>query len=131
MTLTLALLAWSTAILALYIGTEAAFYWLEYGPEFASRARDNEPPAASRLLQRSEKALRNFLETYPAFIALGTVAALAQLSAPAIAIGASIYVIARILYLPAYLSGIPYLRSTIWLGAAFGLALMFLGIVLG
>jgi len=38
--------------------------------------------------------------------------------------GGSIWVIARIIYIPLYLLGIPYIRSIVWLISILGLVIM-------
>ena len=37
---------------------------------------------------------------------------------------------ARVLYLPLYVFGVPYLRSLVWTVVGLGLGLLFLGVVL-
>jgi uncharacterized MAPEG superfamily protein len=79
---------------------------------------------------RATRALRNFQETYPIFIALAVVAVTSGRADALTYWGALLWFWARVAYLPAYLMGlIPY-RSWVWSVAAIGLALMFAGIVL-
>lgn len=126
----LTLLAWSPALFALYMGIQATLYRLEHGVEFAATGRDNEPEAKSPYLQRAEKALRNFLETYGVFIALAVAAELSHRAGGPVLWGAGLYFAARLVYLPLYLLGIKYLRSLVWIVSAIGLAMMFVGILL-
>jgi uncharacterized MAPEG superfamily protein len=129
MSFELALLAWSPALLALYVGAQGTLYRVEHGVGFSVSGRDDEPPAHGHYLQRSEKALRNFLETYGAFIALAVVAELGQHHGLLTAWGASLWFAGRLAYLPLYLLGVPYLRSLAWSVAALGLALLFFGVI--
>lgn len=78
------------------------------GPRDAATAIDN------KYVGRIARALRNVLETFPLFAAavLGVVAA--GRTGAATAHGAELYVWARTLYVPAYISGIPFLRTIIW-----------------
>ena len=43
--------------------------------------------------------------------------------------GALIWFAARIVYIPLYLGGVPYIRSFVWLVAAGGLAMMLSGVL--
>ena len=129
MSLTLTLLAWSAALLGLYIGPQSLLYRAEHGVKFAASARDGEPAPRSAHLQRAEKALRNFLETYPAFIALAVVLELGHRDAMVGLWGIGLYMIARLVYLPLYVLGVPYLRSGVWLVSLVGLGMMFFAAV--
>lgn len=95
---------------------------------FAQTARDEEGPPGV-LLGRAERALRNYLETWPAFIVLALVANLAAPGDALVWWGAVIWLGGRLLYLPLYLAGIFGLRSLVWTVSAIGLFLMFIGVV--
>jgi len=93
-------------------------------------ARDD-LPVTSTYGARSERALRNLGEALVIFLPLALLtqnadnlpAALGQTAADAV-FGAQIFVLARIAYLPAYLLGIPIIRSVIWSVGVVGLAIM-------
>jgi uncharacterized MAPEG superfamily protein len=122
------LLVWSAALLGLYLGPQSILYRLEYGIKFAASGRDGEGPPKSVHLQRSEKALRNFLETYGVFIALSAAAALGQHSNSMTQWGGATYFAARIVYVPLYIFGVPFGRSAVWIVSVAGLAAMFFGL---
>ncbi|MEO6395225.1 MAG: MAPEG family protein [Devosia sp.] len=124
----LLLLLGSLVLHALYLGTQAILYRLQYGVMFAATARDEEAPPGV-LLARAERALRNFLETWPGFIALVVIIELSGRNDALTFWGAQIWFWCRLLYLPLYLSGVFMLRSLVWFASACGLFLMFLGIV--
>ena len=129
MSLELTLLLWSVVLAGLYVGAQSIFYRIEYGVIYAGSARDNERAPKNLLTARAEKALRNFLETYAVFIALVVVIELGGRSDGLTVWGSQLYFWARVAYLPAYLSAIPFLRSGIWMISAIGLVLMFVGAV--
>src|SRR5690606_38972283 len=79
MSLELTLLFWSLLLLAAHIGVQSTLYRLHHGWRFSWSARDDEG-APDRWTARAEKALRNFLETWPAFIVLVLVVELADRS---------------------------------------------------
>jgi uncharacterized MAPEG superfamily protein len=73
-----------------------------------------------------ERALRNFLETFPVFVAaiflvhsLGRESALSEW-------GAGLYFSARLVYLLLYAAGVPLLRSLVWNIAFVGVVLVLL-----
>jgi len=70
--------------------------------------------------QRAERALRNMGEALLVFLPL----ALLGHSVETAVLGAQVFVLARIAYVPAYVLGIPFLRSAIWTIGLAGLALM-------
>ncbi|MEL7099777.1 MAG: MAPEG family protein [Pseudomonadota bacterium] len=73
---------------------------------------------------RVRRALRNYLETLPAFVILGLTLALTERGTETTALGAALYFWARVAYIPAYAFGIPLVRSIAWFASLAGLALM-------
>jgi uncharacterized MAPEG superfamily protein len=127
MTLDLTLLIWSTGLFGLYVGVQALLYRVQHGVEYAATGRDGEPPP-NALTGRGNKALRNLLETYPVFAVL-MVANLLLPEPDALATwGAVVYLVARVLYLPLYVSGVQYIRSLVWSVGAAGQIAMFIGV---
>ena len=129
MSIELSLLLWSLAVFALYLGAQSLIYRWRFGVMFAQTARDEMPKLEGPLLGRAERALKNFLETYPALIILLLVAHLVDRGDPLVLWGAGLWFVARIVYLPLYLSGVFMLRSLVWCVAATGLFLMFFGVL--
>ncbi len=87
------------------------------GPQ--DQSRDQNVIAA-----RIQRALRNYLETLPAFVALALVLAVSDRATETSALGAAIWFWARLAYIPAYASGIPFVRSVAWFVSLAGLAMM-------
>lgn len=127
MSLEVTLLVWSFVIFLLYMGAQSTTYRMQHGVRFANTARDNEA-APNLLTARAEKALRNFLETYAAFIALAVATELSGRSDVFTQWGASIWFVARIVYLPLYVFGVQDIRSLVWFASFIGLILMFIGV---
>ena len=127
MSIELTLLIWSTVVFALYLGAQSTLYRVQHGVRFANTARDNEGPP-NVLTARAEKALRNFLETYAVFIALAVATELSGRSDVFTQWGAIIWFVARVVYLPLYVTGVQDIRSLVWFISAIGLALMFFGV---
>lgn len=86
--------------------------------------RDGEPRPLTGAAGRAERAFRNFLETF-AFFAAAVLAVVAAGRADAwTALGVQLYLWARLVYVPLYLAGIPYLRSLAWVVSVGGIALL-------
>ncbi len=86
--------------------------------------RDDEPGPPPGVAGRAGRAMRNFLETFP-FFAAAVLAAVATGRADAgTALGVQLYLWARIVYVPLYLAGIPYLRSLAWAVSLGGLLMV-------
>jgi len=74
--------------------------------------------------QRASRALTNMHEALPVFLALALMNMIAGTAASMATMGALVFLIARALYVPLYLSGISWLRSLIWAVGWIGLILM-------
>lgn len=95
------------------------------GLKWNASARDGEPPPLSGVPARLQRAWANFLETFPLFAAVVLAVVLLQRQSAATALGAQLYLWARVVYVPLYAAGIPYLRSLVW-----GVAMAGIGILL-
>ncbi len=87
------------------------------------------PPPLSIIAGRLDRAKNNLLEALPFFLGLALLALSRHGEAALATQGAMIFLVARIAYVPAYLSGIPLLRSLIWLVANAGLIMMALSTI--
>lgn len=86
------------------------------------------PPARSAMTERAYKALENLFEALPIFLTLALLSIMLGVEQEAWR-GAAIFLVARVFYLPTYISGIPGLRSFVWTVGLFGLLVM-LGAIL-
>lgn len=129
MSVELGLLLWSVPLFGLYLGAQSLLYRWTHGLMFAQTARDETPGEGGVLLGRAERALSNFLETWPVFIILALVAHLAAPGDTLVLAGAITWYVSRILYLPLYLGGVYMVRSLVWFAGAIGLMLMFIGVL--
>lgn len=77
-------------------------------------------PAAARL----DRAFRNFMETFPLFAAAIVAADLMGRFGALTLWGSALYVGGRALYPALYASGVPVLRTTVWIVATLGLVLV-------
>ena len=120
----LSLIVASVALLFVHIGAQAIAATSELGSAWNAGPRDEGVRPQGVVAGRAERALRNYLETYAAFAVLAA-ALVASGRVDGIGfVGAVVWLIARIVYIPLYLAGIPYWRTLVWLAGAVGLALM-------
>lgn len=125
----LVLLALSMALLVFHIGLQGMLATKELGSTWNAGPRDDAREPAGKLAGRAARASANFRETYPAFVALALALAIAGDAAGLGLVGAWLWFVARLAYIPLYLAGIPYIRSLVWLVSLAGLAIM-AGVVL-
>ena len=116
-------LGWSVVLLLVQVVAQAAAA-SDLGPAYLMGPRDN--PRVSRLIVagRLLRALRNLLETYPAFVALALALVVTGRTGGMAATGAWLYLIARIAYVVFYALGTPVIRTLVWLASIIGLVLM-------
>jgi uncharacterized MAPEG superfamily protein len=92
---------------------------------YLATSRDKPAEAQGVLYGRSCRALGNYLENFTAFVAVALAPIATQRTGGAGAIGATIWILARIVYLPIYVFGIIYVRSALWVISIIGLVMMF------
>ncbi|ALL13289.1 hypothetical protein AQ619_07945 [Caulobacter henricii] len=78
---------------------------------------------------RLERAWANFCETFPLFVAAVVVTYLGGRIGVLTSIGALLYVVGRVAYLPLYAFGVPWLRSVAWFVSLFGIIAILLALV--
>jgi uncharacterized MAPEG superfamily protein len=102
---------------------------LQRGYRWTASSRDAAAPPLTGVAGRLERALRNFLETFPVFVsAIFLVHILGRESALS-SWGAGLYFSARLIYLPLYAAGVPLVRSLVWNVALVGIVLLLLASV--
>jgi uncharacterized MAPEG superfamily protein len=125
MTPELQYLVYGVILLVVHTLVQATFSDLSKGIGWALGPQD-ETREQSVAAARIQRALRNYLETFPAFIALALVLAVTETGNGTSALGSAVYFWARIAYIPAYASGVPLVRSVAWFASLAGLAMMLL-----
>lgn len=122
--LELTLLGWSVVLLVVALMLQGQLATRELGVKWNAGPRDGDRRPQSALAGRAQRALDNFKETYPAFIALALALAVSERTGGLGATGALLWFVARVVYHPLYLFGVPYVRSMVWVASMFGLLLM-------
>lgn len=96
----------------------------ELGGKWNVGPRDAEVPPPGRIAGRLMRAQANLFETLPLFAAAVIMAHIAGKDGALTAVGAGLYFFGRLIYLPLYAFGVPYVRSLVWLIAAGGLVMV-------
>jgi len=103
----------------------------DYGLAWNMGARDEAMPPPSPLAGRLLRAQANLMETLPLFAAALLAAAYAGRLGPLTRIGAPLFFLGRLAYLPLYAAGVPRFRSLAWGVAMLGLVLVLWALLLG
>ncbi len=120
----LAVLAWGCILALVHVFVAVRFKTRQYGTKWNMGARDEELPPPQPIVGRLARAQANFFETFPIFAAAVLIVALADLGDRWTAIGAWLWLGARIVYLPLYASGVPVVRTIAFLASVAGIALV-------
>ncbi|MEL6102574.1 MAG: MAPEG family protein [Pseudomonadota bacterium] len=87
-------------------------------------SRDDEPDAQA-MHGRAARAHRNFSESLAPFLALGILAMVVEGADQSLALlGAQLFVVARIAYIPLYMLAVPVVRSGAWIAGFVGMIMM-------
>jgi uncharacterized MAPEG superfamily protein len=84
-------------------------------------SRDKAPTASGLLFGRSTRALENYMENLTPFVALALALIITQRAG---GFGATIWILARIVYIPLYLFDVVYARTAVWAISIVGLVMM-------
>lgn len=124
MTTELTLLAWTLVLALVQIMLVANLRTAETGIQYNASARDGEAPPPRPVTARLQRAQANLFETLPLFIGAVLIAHVSGSEGDLTLWGCWMYLIARIVYIPLYAAGIPYLRSLVWLVSLAGLVMV-------
>ncbi len=117
-------------VLALYVVQLFLQETSRFGFDLRSIMGDRDrPPEMTVVANRLDRAKRNMQEALPLFLALALLALIKGRDTAAVTQAALIFLIARAVYVPAYVSGVPVLRSLVWLVGVAGLAMMALALI--
>ncbi len=93
----------------------------QYGLKWAASPRDVEMPPLKPVPGRIARNFRNYMETFPLFVAAILIAQSAGVHDALTHWGAVAYLGGRVVYTALYVSGVPLIRSLFWNVATFGM----------
>lgn len=102
----------------------------QVGNRYTVGARD-EARVPVGIAARLDRAHKNFMETFPIFAAAVLLLLLLGHAGPMSSIGALLYLAGRVVFLPLYWAGVPWLRTFSWNIASLGLVLVMVQIMVG
>jgi uncharacterized MAPEG superfamily protein len=128
MAVELKILGWSILLGLAYVFTAASLGTQQRGLKWNTGNRDGELKPLTGAAARASRASLNFLETFGFFAAAVLAVMLAKQNTAQTALGAELYLWARVIYLPVYIVGIPYLRTLVWFMSMVGLFMVIRGL---
>jgi uncharacterized MAPEG superfamily protein len=118
------MLAIGAVLLMLQLFLQSISSTAELGGVYKAGPRDEARVAKSVFAARADRAFRNLLETFPIFAALALALVVTGRNGGLGALGAEVWVVSRILYVPLYFIQIPFARSLMWFVSIFALVAM-------
>jgi uncharacterized MAPEG superfamily protein len=97
--------------------------------KWAAGPRDESMPLGG-VAGRLDRAFKNFMETFPFFVAAVLTAYLAGKLGTLTLWGSGLYVMSRALYVPVYATGISGLRTLIWFVGVIGIVMILTAVFL-
>ena len=124
MTAELMALAWGCILAVVHIFAAIRAKTAQYGTKWNVGARDEALPPLNAVAGRLARAQANFFETFPIMIAAVAIVSIANLETRWTAIGAGLWLAARIIYLPLYGFGVPMVRTLAWTASIVGIGMV-------
>ncbi|WP_428155947.1 MAPEG family protein [Brevundimonas sp.] len=124
MTTELTYLAMTLILALVQIFLPAGARTVEFGSKWNAGPRDETPAAKKPLTGRLERAEANLFETLPLFIGAVLIAHVIGAAGALTVWGTALYFWARVVYVPLYAFGVPYVRSLVWVVSLAGLVMV-------
>src|ERR1700761_6498539 len=115
MSFELTMLAWTLVLALVQVLLPAVVRNREVGLRYQAGPRDAATPPPGKLSGRLTRAQANLFETLPVFAIAVLIVHVTGRENALTHYGALAYFIARLIYVPIYALGVPYLRSLVWL----------------
>ena len=129
MTTELSILGWTLVLAIVQIFLAAGARNRETGIAYNAGPRDEPGPPVGKVTGRLQRALKNLFETLPLFAAAVLIAHVAGREGTLTLWGAWMYLLARIVYVPLYAFGVPWVRTLAFLVSVLGLVLILVAIL--
>jgi uncharacterized MAPEG superfamily protein len=104
---------------------------LQRGYRWTASPRDSQVEPLRGVAGRLDRALRNFVETFPLFAAVVLVAHATGTHEALTEWGARLYFWGRVVYVLLYAAGVPLIRSLVWNVATIGIVMVVAALLLG
>lgn len=125
----LSILAWTLVLALIQVLLPSVVRTRETGIGYEAGPRDQPGPPQRKITGRLFRAQANLFETFPIFAAAILIVHVAGRENVLSVYGAWIYLVARLVYVPLYAAGIPFLRSVAWVASVVGILLVLVPII--
>lgn len=116
---------WASAALGIvYLLAAVVPSVLGRGMPWAMGPRDEPAPDAGKVAARLDRAWKNYLETFPIFVAAVLINGSVTQDSDLAATGAQLYFWGRVAFLPVYALGLPVVRTLVWTVALVGILMV-------
>lgn len=117
-------LAWGCVLALAHIFSAINAKTKQYGTEWNMSARDGDLPELNPVAARLDRAQANYFETFPIAIACTLALVLTGRATELTSIGAIVWLAARVVYLPLYWTGVPKVRTLVFMVSMIGILMM-------
>lgn len=117
-------LAWSIVLGVVLLLWADVLVTHQRGLAWNSGNREDAPAPLRGMAGRSDRAFRNFLETFPLLAAAVVGVLLSERAGPVSALGVQIYFWGRVAHAVLYVAGVRYLRSVAWVISVIGFCMV-------
>ncbi|QNK01873.1 MAPEG family protein [Dyella telluris] len=124
----LKMLGWSILLGLVYLVFATLLSLMQRGMRWNAGNRE-QLVELTGLAARVDRSSRNFMETFVFFAAAVLAVVVGQCTSAKTALGAELYLWARVVYLPVYAIGIPYLRTLVWAVSVVGIVMVLSGLL--
>jgi uncharacterized MAPEG superfamily protein len=124
MTTELIVLAWGCVLAIVHVYAAIRAKTRQYGTKWNMSPRDEEQPPLNPAAGRLARAQANYYESFPIIAAAILIVSVADLETRWTAIGAMVWLAARVLYLPLYGFGVPLVRTLAWIVSLAGIVMV-------
>jgi uncharacterized MAPEG superfamily protein len=114
----------SVALWVVHVLVQAGVGNAELPSGYLFTSRDKPAAAKGMLFGRATRALANYVENFTPFVAVALALIVTQRTGGSGAVGATLSILARIVYIPLYLFDVVYARTAIWAISIIGLLMM-------
>jgi uncharacterized MAPEG superfamily protein len=114
----------SVALWVVHVLVQAGVGNAELPSGYLFTSRDKPAAAKGMLFGRATRALTNYVENLTPFVAVALALIVTQRTGGSGALGATLWILARIVYIPLYLFDIVYARTAVWALSIIGLLMM-------
>ena len=114
MSFELTMLAWTLVLALVQVLLPALVRNREVGVRYNAGPRDGPAPPPGPLCGRLMRAQANLFETLPVFAIAALIVHVTGRENALTHYGALVYFVARLIYVPLYAAGVPFVRSLVW-----------------